>query len=208
MNISEILHYPNLDTSTVDSPSFDEGLYDTWENIYSNYHYDQVKPIPFDLETKVFQAGGKLAIFAFKNFNKEYKYSEQSPDIFLGMTHYYDGYKVNDVRVESSVRGQHYGMKLYLAFVDFYGNPIYSGSQQTTASNNAIWKKLITEYPSRVIGFDPISKKDLRLKVTTKGSVAGDNEPIYQTIPDKEFIENDQYYARAIKTRLLKLLPR
>jgi hypothetical protein len=207
MNISEILQFDKLDTSKVrNSPSFDEGLYATWEGTFNNYHYDEAKPIPFDLPTKVFVAGGNTNIFAFKKLDEDESYSNMAPDMFLGLHQFYDGFKVDNVRVEPSLRGHQYGMKLYLAVAKYYNKPLYSGSQQTSASNNGIWKKLIEHYPNQVVGFDQKTKKDLRLKVTAKGPVVQNNRPIYKKVNDTEY-RQEKHYNEGLKTRLLKLLP-
>jgi hypothetical protein len=206
MNISEILHYPNLDTKTLNSPSFDDGLYDTWQATFNNYNYDEIKPISFALKTKVFQGGGNIHIFAFKAFYENRAYSDQSPDIFLGIQEFNDGYKVNNVRVEPSLRGHNYGIQLYLAVVKHYNMPLYSGSAQTTASNNGIWKKLIAEYPNRVVGYDQRTRKDLKLRVTSRGITVNGAQSVYKTIKGSKFDENN-YDNESVKTRLLKLLP-
>jgi hypothetical protein len=195
MNINEILFFPNIDPKTIRGvASFDEGLYNTWIECCHGY---KEKPIPFDLKTVVFKNISKLDIFAFENDNKY-------PAIYLGLCNYYDGFRVDNVRVEPSLRGHHYGMKLYLAVVKNYNKPLYSGAMQTTASNNAIWKKLIEIYPDKVVGFDQKTKSDLQLKVTSRGPVVNDKEPVYKNIKITTY---NPKYKDEIRTRLLKLLP-
>ena len=65
-------------------------------------------------------------------------------------------------------------------------NSLYSGSHQTSASNNGIWKKLIQQYPDRVVGFDKITRQDYKLKATTKTLITlPDRKHIYKTIKQR-----------------------
>ena len=45
MNITEILRFSDNDASKFNCPSFDEGLYDTWESIISDNNYVEVNTI-------------------------------------------------------------------------------------------------------------------------------------------------------------------
>ena len=199
MKITEILRLDNFDkpSTGMSCPSFDVGLHDTW-NLIKNHV--EIRPIPFVLKTRVFKAGeDNYYIFAFER-------ACEHPSLILEISNYYDGFAVNNIRIEPSLRGNHYGMKLYLAITDFCQKPLYSGAQQTTASNNAIWKKLIEQYPNRVVGFDQRSRTDLKLKLTARGIAVRANEPVYIDLPAPKYNYSNTR-GMAIRTRLLKLLP-
>ena len=136
-----------------------------------------------------------------------FDHRKTTPEIFLSLDTRYD-LEVDDVRIEPRLRGNQYGMKLYLAIVDFYHEPLYSGSHQTSASNNGIWKKLIQQYPDRVVGFDKITRQDYKLKATTKTLITlPDRKHIYNTIKSTIYNDHPKYYQKLVNTRLLKLLP-
>ena len=199
MIINEILRFDKLNKpELLPCPSFDEGLQDTWNDVRNTLNSTELKSIPFNLKTRVFRHYSHQFVFAFE---------KDVPVIYVGLDEYYDGFCVDNVRVEPSVRGHHYGMKLYLAIAHYFNKPIYSGKQQTTASNNAIWKKLIELHPDRVVGFDQKTRFDLKLKATSRGPIVNGKEPIYRSLKSEKYnFRNTRKMAE--RTRLLKLLPR
>lgn len=202
MKINEILQFDELDKPNIGSASFDSGLKAIWKDTrweVRDGDAKEVQSFPFEIPLTIYESNYSIRIFGFLP-------NESLPSLMMEVGKFEDGYQVYNVRVEPSLRGKAIASKLYAMFVKAYRAPLYSGQQQTTASNNGIWKKLIQVYPNRVVGFDQKTKEDLPLNVTDKGPVVREKEPVYNTVKDPK-VNYHRSRTKADRTRLLKLLP-
>ena len=153
----------------------------------------ELSPLNVGLKNQVFEFPDHIKIIVFDEDNTHIQY--------LALAPFNDGFKVSTVATEPAASGKGIAVKIYAAASSYFNKPIYSDSTQTDASRLGIWKKLWSQYPERLVGYDQKTKQDLQLGYGKDNMpIANQTQPIYSPTNGKDVTSRS-------RTRLLKLLP-
>jgi hypothetical protein len=174
-----------------------ENLVDWAYNDAQEKQARQLSALKTDVPTRVYDMGDHVRVFVI---------DDQGPVLYLALEKFLDGFKTNAVQIRPRGQGKNLAFKTYQAVSDTFKRPLYSDYTHTDASRLGIWKKLINQFPERMVGYDQRTKEDLPLSITPHGPAVRGNQPVYAQRGIKDQSKPVTGDVRS-RTRLLKFLP-